>query len=58
MTFANVRKAVVAVAAALGVLGAAMADGAVSQSEWVAVALAALGALGVYQVPNRDVSDV
>ncbi len=43
-----------AVAAGLGALGTALADGAVSPAEWVAVALAALVASGlVAQVPNK-----
>lgn len=47
-------KAVVAVSAALGVLATALADGEVTGSEWVAIAVAFLGALGVSQVPNKD----
>ncbi|REE95362.1 hypothetical protein [Thermomonospora umbrina] len=48
-------KAVVAALAAGGAaLGTALTDDAVSTGEWVAVALAVLGALGVtYAVPNR-----
>ncbi len=45
-------KFIVALAAALGVLAAALADGAVSPTEWVQIALAFVGALGVYQLPN------
>jgi hypothetical protein len=45
------RKALVALASALAVLGASLPDG-VTNAEWIAVALAALGALGVYAVPN------
>lgn len=48
-----IRKFFVAVAAALGVLAVALVDGSVDASEWVQIALAALGALGVYAVPNR-----
>lgn len=42
----------VALGAALAVLGTAVADETVTTTEWVAVALAFLGALGVYQVSN------
>jgi hypothetical protein len=45
------RKFLVAIASALAVLSASLPDG-VSSAEWIAVALAALGALGVYAVPN------
>ena len=48
------RKFVVALAAALGVLGSALSDGAVTMEESVAVVLAFLGAVGVYQLPNED----
>ena len=58
MSIAQVRKFVIAAAAALGVAGAALADGEVIASEWVAIGLAFLGALGVYRVPNEDVVDV
>lgn len=46
-------KFLVAVAAALGVLAVALEDNVVSPSEWVQVAIAALGAIGVYAVPNK-----
>lgn len=46
------RKAIIAVAAALGVLGSALADGNVSTEEGIAVVLAFLTAYGVYRVPN------
>ena len=49
------KKFLVAVAAALGVLAVALSDGVVSPSEWVQVAIAALGALGVYQAKNEEV---
>jgi hypothetical protein len=43
-----------AVAGGLGTLGTALADGAVTPAEWVAVALATLVASGlVAVVPNR-----
>lgn len=50
----TVRKFLVALAAALAVFGAALADGQVTGEEWVQVALAALGAAGVYAVPNQS----
>lgn len=51
-------KAVVgALVAGLGTLATAMADDAVSTAEWVAVAIATLGALGIiYATPNREAS--
>lgn len=46
-------KAVVAVVAAVAVvLQAALTDGSISPAEWWTIAFAALGALGVYGVPN------
>lgn len=42
----------IALGAALGVLAAALADGTVNGTEVVQVALAFLGSLGVYQLPN------
>jgi hypothetical protein len=51
----KIAKAIVAVTAALGVLGVALADGNVDAGEAVQVALAFLGAAGVYRVPNADV---
>lgn len=47
------RKFLIALAAALAILATAVVDNAVSWSEWIAVILAFLGALGVYVVPNR-----
>lgn len=44
-------KFLVALATALTVLAASLPDG-VTSTEWIAIALAALGALGVYAVPN------
>lgn len=52
MSVSMFRKAIIALAAALGVLGAALADGSVDASEGVAVALAFLTAFGIYRVPN------
>lgn len=46
------RKFLIALAAALGILLTSLADGVVTSSEWVMVALAFLSALGVYNVPN------
>lgn len=43
----------VALGAALAVLATALSDGAVSGTEGISVALAFLGALGVYQLPNQ-----
>lgn len=47
------RKFLVALAAGIGVLITALADGEVIASEWCAIALGVLGALGVYQIPNE-----
>lgn len=49
---ASIRKFFVAVGAALGVAGTALADQVVTGPEGVAIALAFLGALGVYGVAN------
>lgn len=49
------RKFAVAVAAALGVAATLVADGSLSSSDWIAIALAFAGAIGVYRVPNADV---
>ncbi|MFD0902318.1 hypothetical protein [Actinomadura sediminis] len=49
---------VAAVVAGSGTLGTAMADDVVTTGEWVGVALAVLGALGIVAaVPNARVSD-
>lgn len=45
---------VAALAAALVALQSALTDGGVTAQEWVTIAIAAIGAAGVYQVPNRD----
>lgn len=43
-----------AVAAGLGALSVAYADGAITGQEWVTIAIAAFGALGViWGVPNK-----
>lgn len=46
-------KAIVAVLAALGVLGAALSDGNISVEEAIAVGSAFVGAFGVYQIRNK-----
>lgn len=55
---APVTKTVLSVLAAVGVaLNSVITEG-ISTAEWIAVAIAALGALGVYAVPNaRRVAD-
>lgn len=53
MTVSNIRKFLVAVVAAAGVAVTALTDGAVDTSEGIAIVLAFLGALGVYQVKNE-----
>ena len=52
MTVAGIRKFLVAVGAAVGVAVTALADGSIDTTEGIAIALAFLGALGVYQVRN------
>jgi hypothetical protein len=48
------KKTIVAVLAAGAVaLTSALSDDKVTNAEWVAIGLAALGALGVYAVPNK-----
>ena len=47
------RKFLVALAAALAILVVALSDDAVTRLEWVQVAIAFLGAVGVYQIPNK-----
>jgi hypothetical protein len=44
---------VAAATAALVAVGAAITDDVITTAEWVAIALAALGAVGVYVVPNK-----
>lgn len=48
----HVRKFLVALGAALGILAACMADGHVTGEEWLQVGIAFLGAYGVWQVRN------
>lgn len=47
------RKAAVAVATAIATLGLVLPDG-IEGTEWILVALDALGALGVYAIPNAS----
>lgn len=47
--------AIAALAAGLTAVAAAITDGSISPQEWVAIVLAAVGALGVYLVPNSPV---
>lgn len=44
---------VAALVAALTALYAALSDDVVTTSEWVAIVLAGLGAVGVWAVPNK-----
>lgn len=48
-------KAIAAAAAALGVIGAALADGHIDTSELVAILSAIAGVVAVYQVTNTPV---
>jgi len=56
---AEYKKAIAAfIVPALVVLGAALADGAVSPQEWVAIAIAAFGtSVAVGAVPNRATAE-
>lgn len=47
------RKFTVALAAALGIALVALADNSISPTEWVQIAIAFLGALGVHQIANK-----
>lgn len=60
MSVGMFRKAIAAAIAALTILGTALVDGAVSQSEGIAVVVAFLSAFGVYRVRNEqpEVEDV
>lgn len=46
------RKFLVALIAALGVLATALSSGSVTNSEWIQIGIAFVGALGVYTVTN------
>lgn len=43
----------IALGLALGVLGTGVSDGKMTASEWVAVAIAFVGAMGVGLTPNK-----
>jgi hypothetical protein len=58
VSVAQFRKFIVALTAALSVLGAGLADGEIDASEGVAVVLSFLGAYGVYRIPNAPVEEV
>lgn len=45
--------AVAVLGAAVTMLGVALTDDTITTGEWIAVASAALAAVGVYLVPNR-----
>jgi uncharacterized membrane protein YccC len=50
----KVAKFVVAFLTAAGIAaGAALTDDAITRSEWIIIGIAALGAVGVYLVPNK-----
>lgn len=50
----RIAKFIVAALATVAVaLQSAITDGAITRAEWVAVGVAALGAVGVYLVPNK-----
>ena len=46
------KTAVAVLVAALTALQAAISDGHVTNNEWIIIALAAIGAAGVYAIPN------
>lgn len=52
MNVGTYKKFIIAVAAAVGVLATAVADGNVSTEEGIAIVLAFLGSLGVYGAKN------
>lgn len=47
---------VAVVVAALVALQTGLSDGTVTPSEWITIALAGLGALGVWAVPNKTLT--
>ena len=47
-----IRKFLIAIAAAIGVLIAALSDNLVTTTEWLQVILGFLGGIGVYAIPN------
>jgi flavoprotein len=55
MSVGRYAKFIVAAAiAALTVLASAITDGHITNGEWVQIALAGLGAVGVFVVPNKS----
>lgn len=54
MDLARYNKLWVALGAGLGVLATNWSDGHMTASEWVAMAIAFVGALGVYAAPNKE----
>lgn len=46
------KKFLVAVVTALGILATALSDDIVTKVEWIQIAIAGIGALGVYQISN------
>ena len=57
LNIGHVRKFLVAVGAAAGVAVTALADGVINTSEGIGIALAFLGAIGVYQIRNTGVAE-
>ncbi len=53
MKIAQIRKFLVALAAAAGVAVTVLADGHFSVEDGISIALAVAGALGVYATPNK-----
>lgn len=53
----SIRKFLIALGAALGVLAAALSDGIVSAAEWVQIGLAFGGGIGVFAVPNSSMTN-
>jgi uncharacterized membrane protein len=54
---AESRKFLIALLAALAVLATSLTDNVLTTSEWIQVAIAFIGALGVYSIPNGDKQD-
>lgn len=52
------RKALAALSAALGVAVSLSADGTLSLNDWLAIAAAFIGAIGVYRLPNTSLEEV
>ncbi len=51
---AKYTKAILAVITAVAVLLVSVVSGGIVTSEWLQLGVTALGALGVYQIPNKD----